>query len=107
LIPNLITPTSLIHINFTIPEFKSIQAPLEILYTHGITHNITFRIQNNPSTNQKSRKPVPCNSPPGEHSTLPGGSTQNQEQHCPLMRRLAVGVEPPGGFWRKTQKLPK
>jgi len=83
LIPNLITPTSLIHINFSRPELKSIQAPIEILYPHGITHNITFRIQNNPSAIQKPRTPVPCDSPPGGYSTLPSGSSQTQEQHCP------------------------
>jgi len=27
-----------------------------------------------------------------------------QEQHPSLMCRLAVGIEPPGGFWEKAQE---
>jgi len=76
LIPNLITPTSLIHINFSRPEFKSIQAPIEILYTHGITQtsHSEFKTIEAPIKNQE--KHVPCDSMPGGHSTLPGGSSQ-------------------------------
>jgi len=56
------------------------------------TSHSEFKTIHAPTKNQE--KPVPCDTPPGGHSTLPGGSTQNSEQQYPLMRRLAVGLEP-------------
>jgi len=41
--------------------------------------------------------------PPDRYSSSPGGSSPNQEQPPYMMCRLAVGVEPPGGFWKNPE----
>jgi len=42
--------------------------------------------------------------PPGRNSSPPGDSTQNKNSCSSLMSRLAVGLEPPAGFWEKPRK---
>jgi len=54
-----------------------------------------------------SKKKVNSVTPPSRYSSLPGGSSQNQELNQCLMCHLAVGDEPPGGFWEKSRNLNK
>jgi len=63
-------------------------------------YSVTF-IQNSIKTiKQHSNSVVP----PGRNSWPLGDSTQNKNSCSSLMSRLAVGLEPPGGFWEKPRK---
>jgi len=53
------------------------------------------------TASKQPRKNANSVASPGRDPSPPGDSNQNKNSRSPLMSRLAVGIEPPGSFWKK------